>query len=173
MTWQDVGNFLGKSAPVIGSLLGPAGIAVGGLISAALGTANTPDAVMTELQNNPDAIVKVQQIEATKQVDLAKIANEQIASYLNDIQDARKRQVESEKVTGKKDWNLYLLAWTIVMSFFIVCGILIFVPLPAGQANIVYMLLGTLGTGFVTVISYFFGSSKGSADKTQILAGKQ
>lgn len=70
----------------------------------------------------------------------------------------------------KKNYTLYILALTVTLAFFIICGLLLFVTMPAGQAQVVYMLLGTLGTGFMTVLNYFFGSSKSSSDKTAIIA---
>ena len=34
------------------------------------------------------------------------------------------------------------------------------------------ILIGSLGAAFGAVVNYFFGSSKGSADKNQLLADK-
>lgn len=77
MDWSDVKSFIGKAAPVLGAALGPAGSVVGGLISSALGTSNTPDAVMTELQGNPDAILKLQQLETSHSEFLANLVAQQ------------------------------------------------------------------------------------------------
>jgi uncharacterized membrane-anchored protein YitT (DUF2179 family) len=77
------------------------------------------------------------------------------------------------KATGKRDYNLYILAWTVVVGFFGLCAALLFKAIPDGQNDIVYVLFGGLVTGFSTVLAYFFGSSKGSADKTKFLAGRQ
>jgi hypothetical protein len=40
----------------------------------------------------------------------------------------------------------------------------------AATSPAVYMLFGALSAGFGSVMQYFFGSSKGSADKTQLMA---
>lgn len=71
MNWSDVGNKLrsiaGVSLPAIGTALGgPGGAAIGVMLSKALGTDATPDAVAAAI--DPEAAVKLQQIEA----DLAK-----------------------------------------------------------------------------------------------------
>lgn len=68
-TWKDVGSAITKVAPALGSVFGPAGAAVGGLVGVigkafGLGDSPTPDAVLTALQSSPDAAVKLAQIEA-------------------------------------------------------------------------------------------------------------
>jgi hypothetical protein len=68
-SWKEVGAAITKVAPALGSVFGPAGAAVGGLVSVVgrafgLGDNPTPDAVLTALQTSPDAAVKLAQIEA-------------------------------------------------------------------------------------------------------------
>jgi hypothetical protein len=64
VTWDDVKSLIGKSAPVLGGILGgPGGAAVGALVSSALGTSNTPDAVAAALQSDPNALLKLKQLE--------------------------------------------------------------------------------------------------------------
>lgn len=74
MDWSDVAHAIGTAAPVIGSLLGPAGTAVGSLIASALGVANTPDAVDAALKADPDALVKVRQLEIEQATQLKTLA---------------------------------------------------------------------------------------------------
>ncbi len=94
---------------------------------------------------------------------------EEIKLWFADIQGARQREMEIVKATGSKDINLYVLAWAMVAGFFALLGFLLFVPVPADQSGVVFMLFGALSSGFGSVIGYFFGSSKGSSDKTQEL----
>lgn len=69
MNWNAVKDVVGNAAPIVGSLLGgPAGAAVGGLISKALGVEEKPEAVIQALQGNPDAIVKVKELELSKEL---------------------------------------------------------------------------------------------------------
>jgi len=63
--WNQVKSVIGSAAPMVGTLLGgPAGTAIGAMISSALGVENSPDAILKELKDNPDAIIKIKQIEA-------------------------------------------------------------------------------------------------------------
>lgn len=74
MEWKDVANAVGKFAPEVGTLLGgPAGAAVGSLVSAALGVGNSPDVVSQALATDPDAAVKLAQIKADNDVELKKL----------------------------------------------------------------------------------------------------
>lgn len=77
MDWKDVATAVAKYAPLAGTLLGNpiAGSLVGGLVSSAMGVDNTPDAVNVALATNPEAAVKLRQMEVDKQVDLAKLQN--------------------------------------------------------------------------------------------------
>jgi hypothetical protein len=91
MEWKDIAGLVGKAAPILGTLLGgPAGAAVGGLVASALGTGNTPDEVSQALAINPDAAIKLKQIEADRQVHLQELlvqaAGAEIAASVAAIQ---------------------------------------------------------------------------------------
>lgn len=75
MDWKDIAGVVGKAAPLLGTLLGgPAGGAVGALVASALGTGADPDAVAKEIAANPDAAIKLREIEAQRQTDLQGLA---------------------------------------------------------------------------------------------------
>ena len=178
--WDNIKEILGSSAPAIGTLLGgPAGGAVGGLISKVLGVDNTPEAIELALMNNPDALVKIKELETSKElailqaelenkridvgsvIDNRKLDNEKDQMFLSDKQSARSRQVDSEKATGKVDVALYVIAGVIVVAFFVSILALIFITLDkqSGTYELLLMLFGALTTKFGTVVDYFFGAS--------------
>lgn len=75
MEWKDLTSSIGKFAPLIGTVLGgPAGAAVGALVSATLGTDNDPSAVEQALVNNPDVALKLAQLEADQRIQLQTLA---------------------------------------------------------------------------------------------------
>ena len=139
------------------------------LISSLLGTDATPDAVLTALQANPEKLVELQKYELDNKLDLQKLQLADAQMYISDIQNARSRQIEHEKVIGGSDTNLYVLAWTIVTGFFGLIIAMIFITVPQDSSGVVFMLFGSLSAGFGSVIGYFFGSSKSSSDKTDHL----
>ena len=65
----------------------------------------------------------------------------------------------------------YTLAALIVIAFFVVLVLMIEKGTDANP--VLNVMVGTLGTITVMVASYFFGSSKGSADKNDIIKNKE
>jgi hypothetical protein len=175
MDWKDLAATVSKAAPLLGTLVGgPAGGAAGTavkLIAGALGVEESPQAIEAEIRANPDAYMKLKEIEATHKVEIEKLIIEQERMRLADVSGARSREVEVTKATGKRDINLYVLAWTLVIGFFVLMGVLICKPLPDDSTGVVFMLFGTLAGSFGAVVQYFFGSSKSSSEKTALLAG--
>lgn len=75
MNWSDIGNIIGKSAPVVGTLIGgPAGAAVGALVANVLGVRNDPESVNAALATDPDAMVRIQELQVNAKVELQRIA---------------------------------------------------------------------------------------------------
>ena len=75
LEWKDIADAVGRTAPLLGTLLGgPAGAAVGALVASALGTGADPDAVAKEIAANPEAALKLREIEARRQIDLQGLA---------------------------------------------------------------------------------------------------
>ena len=74
---------------------------------------------------------------------------------------------------NKKDIAIYILAGLIVIGFFALLTLLLFRTLPEDSSGVIFMLFGALSAAFGAVVQYFFGSSKGSADKTELIVNKQ
>lgn len=68
-----------------------------------------------------------------------------------------------------KDLLMYALGVCIVLCAVLVIVLLVYVELPAGNRDLVNIALGSLLSMAVSVTSYFFGSSRGSAHKTEAL----
>jgi hypothetical protein len=178
-SWKDVGGFLANSAPLIGAALPiPGGAAIGGLIAAALGTGNDPDQVMAHLQANPDAIVKVKQIEADHERDLRSIAMQgeanRLAAETARIQaDSADRASARAREVAVHDWTPSVLAWLVIGSNVALIGgiALGYVhPTDTMVAGLVGTSLGYLVSESKAVLAYYFGSSTGSKDKDVTLA---
>ncbi|NOX15950.1 MAG: hypothetical protein GXP61_08000 [Epsilonproteobacteria bacterium] len=171
MNWKDVSKAIGTAAPLLGTLIGgPIGGTIGTAISGILGVENKPDAVISALKADPQALVKLKQYEMLHTERLQQMQLDEISMRLKDTDSARNRQNKHEEATGGSDINLYVLAWMVVLGFFTVVGTTMFIPIPQESSNIVYMLLGILGAEFGAVMRYFFGSSEGSSIKTKIMA---
>ena len=172
--WNSVKGIVGKIAPVLGNAIVPgAGGVAGSIVANVLGCDNDPMDIERALVNaTPEQINQLKEIEAKHKEKLVELALENDKLYVQDTQNARLREIEIVKATGKKDYNLYVLAWTVLVGFFLLCGFLMFRQLPQGSNDVVFMLFGALASGFGVVLQYFFGSSKSSSDKTKHLVLK-
>lgn len=159
-------------APLIGTILGgPAGGAIGGVINNLLGVSSPAEAEAL-LEKDPMAWEKLKEYEMNNKLELQKLEIQNEQMYLSDVQSARGRETEIVKTTGKKDIFMYVLAGSLFYGFFVLIGILLFIKIPVENANMLMLygsLFGTLSSGFIAVVSYFFGSSKGSSEKDKII----
>lgn len=173
MEIKDVLSYIGKAAPIIGSLFGPAGTAIGALAGTgltvaarALGVEPTQEAVVNAIATDPQASLKLAQYEMEHKIELQKLELRVIELEYADVADARANERARVQATGKPDYNLYALAWLIVIGFFVLMGLMFKYTVPEDQNGVVFMLFGALSTGFGQVLQYFFGSSKSSTEKT-------
>ena len=123
---------------------------------------------ITEKELTPDDKQKIMdsQIEIMK-IDFDKLKLETEAKLqskkmvFEDKSNARNREIEVVKTTGKKDNTVTILAGVIVIGFFAGLISLVFVHLDKGSGTyeLLYMMFGALIAKFGTVIDYFFGSS--------------
>lgn len=65
---------------------------------------------------------------------------------------------------------MYALGGVITILFFGTLGLAMFNPIPETNKDLVNIMLGFTGSAFSLVVGYFFGSSKGSADKSEMMA---
>lgn len=167
--WDGIKKYVAPVAPMLGTLVGgPAGGTVGTMIASALGVEDKPEAILKHLETNPDAVLKLKELELTHKVEFEKLVLEDTKAHLADVQDARQAEVERMKAGGSNKF-MYYLAATIVLGFFLVVGALFVRVVPEGSRDVAFLLAGGLANEFAQVVKYFFGSSKGSSDKTAML----
>jgi hypothetical protein len=171
-----LGAAIGTVVPGAGNVIGGAvGLGIKALASVfGLGEDATPDQISAAIEADPQAAVKIKLAEMDYQNQEKQRQSEErlkiLTAQLADVQNARQMNVDTTKATGKRDKNLYALAWVIVVGFFALVGILIFVTLPPDSNGVVFMLFGALASGFTGIVGYFFGSSAGHAEATRLLS---
>jgi hypothetical protein len=145
---------------------GPFGPLASAAISAALGTPKGDDkaAEAALLTATPDQLLALTKENDAFQTQMKQLGIQEEALTFADIANARAREV------AVKDWTPEVLAYLVMVGFFCVLGYLVAYGKPAVGGDVVLVLLGSLGTAFTGIISYYFGSSAGSAAKTDILA---
>mgnify|MGYP001559220646 CR=1 FL=1 len=162
------------AAPLLGSVLGlagPAGAVAGRLVAAALGTPEgDEDAALAAVAANPDAVLKLKELEARHAEELERLQLETTRLELQDRQGARNREIAITQVTGKRDINLVALAWVMIAGFLVLTAVLTFWPPKPDATGVVFMLYGSLSASFGAVVQYYFGSSAGSKAKDALVA---
>jgi len=180
--FKKIASAVGTYAPGIASVLAlipgvgtlpAAAIGAVGILAKSLGMPSTakPEDILATIQSMPDSELKLKFVQAEQAFQISKRDQDikELQINLADTQNARGRQIEHEKITGKPEMFLYVLSTIIVLGFLAIVGVLLFVDVPSDQTNVLYALLGTLGTGFIMVLQYYFGSNKSSNHKTAMI----
>lgn len=80
--------------------------------------------------------------------------------------------MDAQTPKPKRKWNVapILLAVVITIGYFAALVFVLTQPVPKDSERIIDMMLGTLTTVWIMAVSYFFGTTAGSAQKTELLA---
>lgn len=182
MDMNDLKGVLASVAPVLGTALGgPFGAVAGNLVRQALLPAQDPATVSDEqvaaavASMTPDAAAKLKQAELDFQVKIAELHNDainaagdrEVAALKVDADDRASARAREEAV---KDIVPMALAFVVTVGFFSILTLLLFNGVPSAGHDALMVMLGTLGTSWISIIAYYFGSSAGSARKTALLA---
>ena len=175
--WKDIAGVVGKFAPLAGTLIGgPAGAAIGALLSAALGTDGTPDALHAAIAADPQASLKLAEFESDNKVKLQALAfthadnvlAAETAALQADVADRTSARAREATVRDKTPSVLagVVIASGIAFATAVVFGLVTKDP---SQAALVGTVMGYILSESKVVTSYYFGSSSGSARKTELL----
>jgi hypothetical protein len=152
-------------APVLATAVaGPAGGAAVGWIASKLGIPDdTIEGVTKALTGNPEMAMKLKELD----LEYAKLE-------IADRDSARKAYAQvatSEYATKLEKAVVPVLALGVVGLAFMLIGILMFVDTPNDQQQLVIFALGFITSAAGQVLSFYFGSSQGSKDKTEEMKG--
>jgi hypothetical protein len=136
------------------------------------------DNVITTKEEKLQLENEIAKSEMQFQLDMKKLTNEEQQMLLNDVSNARQREVQVLSAPNASWWTkntmhvLGIGTCIITLSLFYV---LIFRPElvkdSSGKEVIMY-ILGVLSAILTQIYSYYFGSSAGSAAKSLTIAGK-
>lgn len=155
-----------------------AGLAVGGpfgnIAAAAIGNAIGVDkveaseagveaAILAAQSKDPEIMLKLKEAEAHFELQMQQLGFEN-AEKLAAI-DAEDRASARAREIAVKDKLPAILAISVTVGFFLMMSALLFGAVTAEALQVVSIMIGTLGTAWVSIISYYFGSSAGSAAK--------
>jgi hypothetical protein len=159
---------------------GPAGAAVGGLIAAGLGVSNDPDSVSTALLQNPDAYVKLQEIEANNRVQLQQLSvtaeanrlsasNAQYAAEASDRDSARKLAAQQPRDLMRPALALGILLLSAYIVWAILSGYSEAIIKDTTAALTVGTLIGYVISELKQVYGFYFGMTKEATAQNQAI----
>jgi hypothetical protein len=158
---MDLVSILKSVAPGLATAVaGPLGGIAVKAIADKLGVENEVTAVAQAIAGDPEAARKLAEI------DLA-----QFKAEAADRDSARQMQIaalQQEDLFSKHFIYYFAWYWSVgsTLYFFAVT----FAPMPSGGRDFANIILGfLLGTAVATIISFFYGSSKSSKDKTDAI----
>lgn len=97
-----------------------------------------------------------------------KLELEEFNTEVRDRDSARLRQVRVAEAGGSD--NLFqVVGWGVTLAFSAIIFAAVFWEVPKENQRLFDMAFGAVVTAMTQVVSYYFGSSKGSADKTKML----
>ncbi len=146
--------------------------AVVAAVRSATGT-NDETAAGQMLATNPQAAtdlrVKLAQIAADRERAASDAQAAMLTSQLKDIADARALTVALAQSKSAVQWAAPVVSAIVLTTFGAVMFLALTRSLPAGSETLLNMLLGSLAAMTTSVVSYWVGSSAGSAQKTDLL----
>lgn len=159
MDYKAIGSAVSAVAPLLGKVISAAnpiaGIIVtliGKLFGINMEQPNSAQVLSTTIQNDPDAGVKLKQLELEHQDNLLK-------TTVDDRENARAREIAVITKTGKTDSLLNFIALVVIVGYFIMSILVCFTKLDRANNDVLYLMVGQLTGGFIMVLSYYFGSS--------------
>ena len=137
-------------APTVAKLLtSSVGDAITSKIKDKLGVDSLPEKL------EPKDIAAIRELEAELIKEL----------YSKDVEDRN-----SARIYNKEDNTPKMLAYIVTLGFFSLLVLHTYSAVPQESANIMNIMIGSLGTAWVSIINYYFGSSLGSRMKTNMIS---
>lgn len=174
MGFKDVLKTAFPFISIAASVGGPLGTMAASAVGKALGITNvegTTDGITTALNTalttNPEALLELQKAEDAFKLQMAQMGIDSVAKMLEldnaDRADARARQI------AVRDRTPSYLAGFVTAGFFGMLAILAFCNVQPTAHDILIGMTATLGSAWLSIVAYFFGSSSGSAQKNAVI----
>jgi len=158
---NDLLALLKGVAPALATAVaGPLGGAAISAIAGKFGVADTVEEVAKAIAGDPAAAQKLAEIDL-KQFELEN-ADRDSARHMQEV------ALQQEDKFAKHFIYWFAWYWSIGSTLYFFC--VTFAPMPEGGRDFANIILGfLLGTAVATIISFFYGSSKSSKDKTEVM----
>lgn len=176
---MDFKNLIKSVAPVLGAALGgPLGGMAANAIGEALSLSNptqeaikslmgnggTPEQLLAIKNAENDFALKMQSLGFAHAEAITKLNAQMSSDAVNDRISARAMQ------TALQTGIVPAMAILVTVGFFSILFFMLFYPVPPDNKDVLNSVIGSLGTAWIMVISFYFGTSLGSQSKDALLA---
>ncbi len=158
-------------APTIASVFGTplAGMAVKAVADAVLGPEEAKDNPEQKLQAalasaSPEVLERIKKADQEFKLNMQKLGVDIEKIAAEDRASARAREI------AVRDRTPQILAFSYTLGYFALLFVVMFHDLPDGAHDLLNTLIGVLSAAQVGIMTYYFGSSAGSARKTELLS---
>lgn len=170
MNLADIGKQIAQyGAPLLGSIIaGNTGANIANILVKEFGgNVNTETGLMELAENihaDPETRIKLAEIESTNKIELQKILLASESSRLQNEVEIRKLANENtmnarEENLKKHSWFPEILSVLVTFGFFLCIYWIAAFHQDKGDEQVLYLLLGVMGTSFNCVVNYWIGSS--------------
>jgi len=181
LNWSSIKDVVGKAAPILGTLLGgPAGAAVGAIVSAALGCDNTPEAINNAIATDPAAAEKLAEAQLNAKVELqrlqAQAAQAQMASDLATFQAEVDDRKSARAMQNAPDWWIRPSIVFLLTAGAIAILVLMFLPgtrdviKDPTATGMIGMLIGYWFKELQAALAFYFGATKDASETAKTIA---
>ena len=164
--WQDV---VATVAPGLATALGGplAGLAVGAIGKVFGLDSATQEQVANAISGaSPADLLALKQAEIAFQAHMRELDVDIDRIAAGDRDSARQREIQV------KDKIPAILAILVTSGFFGLLTFMLLREVPQANQQVLNIMLGSLGTAWIGVMNYYFGSSTGSVRKDALIAAK-
>lgn len=163
--FKKIISIIGSVAPTIASAIGSpiAGLAVNTVLTA-LGVKSEGEAVKL-IRTYPDALLKLKNAEIGFKLRMEELGIDLEAIHAADRDSARQREI------AVKDKTPSILAYVYTAGYFFILGYILKMGIPENSKEIIMVLMGILSAAEIGIIQYYFGSSAGSKQKSDMMSG--
>ena len=137
-------------------------------------TGATDGAAQVAALTNPEVAAQLRlhlaSIAAERAATAAKVNQEALVAQLADVANARAATLGLAQAGSPMAWGAAIVSTIVLLTFGSVMALALVRSLPANAEPILNVLLGTLGAMSTSVVSYWVGSSAGSARKDARIA---
>lgn len=119
MNWESLGNAVAKFAPLLGgAVAGPGGAVLGSMIASTFGAEPEPERIAQAIAADPEAAVKLREIESNRRVELERIAVQRAANELA-ADTARLEQINQTMREELRTDNWFKSSWRPLLGYFV------------------------------------------------------